>query len=460
MIAITAAELAKIVGGKLFGDGSALITEAPVFDSRSAKQGSLFLALVGENTDGHNFVQDAFSRGATAALSTREIEGNCIVVRDVLEALSALAHHVREKLTDLTVIGITGSTGKTTAKDLLASLLTASAPTVSTMASFNNEIGLPITLLQCTPETKFCILEMGARHPGDIAALCAIARPTIGVVLKVGTAHVGEFGSVEKIAETKSELIQSLGKDGIAILGTYDSFTPAMARKHLGRVITFGEGAQDDVRAADIEIREGRPHFDLVTPAGRDAVGMRLVGEHQVANALAAAAVGTALGISIESIAGALSTAELKSKWRMEIHELEDLLLINDSYNANPESMAAALRSLALFAQERGGQSWAFLGAMHELGSDSAREHGRIGVLAEELGIDHLVCVNAPTYGEAIQGNSQMTLHYCASRDEALELASQLTEGDVLLVKASRSEGLEILAEALEDFWVKNRSEG
>jgi UDP-N-acetylmuramoyl-tripeptide--D-alanyl-D-alanine ligase len=338
-------------------------------------------------------------------------------------------------------------------------MLTVSAPTVATQASFNNELGLPITLLQCTPETKYCILEMGARHKGDISALCEIANPSIGVVLKVGSAHVGEFGSVENIAETKGELIESLGKDGVAILGTYDSFTPAMAAKHPGKIITFGEIESADVRAADVEIREGRPHFDLVTPAGRDAVGMRLVGAHQISNALAAAAVGTALNIPIESITSALSTAELKSKWRMEIHELPDFLLINDAYNANPESMAAALRSLSLFAQERGGESWAFLGAMHELGTKGNEEHRKLGLLAQELGIDHLVCVNAPSYGEAIQGNSQMALHYCASRQEAAALTAQISQGDVALVKASRSEGLELLAEEIEELWRKSRSE-
>ena len=222
-----------------------------------------------------------------------------------------------------------------------------------------------------------------------------------------------------------------------------------MASLHSGRTINFGVGCE--VRATDIEIREGRPHFDLVTPAGRDAVGMRIVGEHHIANALAAAAVGTALALPIELIASSLSTAENASKWRMEIHDLFGLLLINDSYNANPESMAAALRSLVLFAQERGGQSWAFLGKMHELGESSPSHHASIGTLAQEIGIDHLIAIAAPEYG-ASQG--QMVVHHYASIDECLSMTEHFSAGDVVLVKASRSEGFEVLAQKLESLWL------
>jgi UDP-N-acetylmuramoyl-tripeptide--D-alanyl-D-alanine ligase len=356
---------------------------------------------------------------------------------------------VRKRLTNLTVIGITGSQGKTSTKDLLSHMLSVAGPTVSPAGSFNNDLGLPITLLECDEKTKFCILEMGARHKGDIARLCSIAQPNIGVVLTVGTAHLGEFGSVEAIAETKSELIQTLMPEGIAVLGSYDKYTPAMASLHSGRIINFGNGCE--VRATDIEIREGRPHFDLVTPAGRDAVGMRIVGEHHIANALAVAAVGTALNLPIELIASSLSTAENSSKWRMEIHDLFGLLLINDSYNANPESMAAALRSLALFAQERGGQSWAFLGKMHELGESGPSHHAAIGTLAQEIGIDHLVAIAAPEYGVS-QG--QMNTHHYASIDECLSMTDHFSAGDVVLVKASRAEGFEVLAQKLESLWL------
>lgn len=453
MIALTLDQIAKIVGGKTYGDSSQVISSAPVFDSRSAVKGSLFLALVGQSTDGHDFVQDAKSHGATGFLTTKEVAGDGVVVSDVLIAVRTLAAYVRKQLPNMIVIGITGSSGKTTTKDLLSSILSSRASCVATKASFNNELGAPITLLECDAETKYCILEMGARHQGDIAALCDMAQPNVGVVLRVGTAHLGEFGSVEKIAQTKGELIQSLKPEAIAVLGTYDSHTKAMNKLHSGRVIYFGEGAQDDVRAADIELREARPHFDLVTPAGRDAVGMRLIGAHQISNALAAAAVCTALDIPIEVIASGLSTADLASKWRMQINDVEDLLIINDSYNANPESMIAALDSMALFAQERGGASWAFLGQMHELGTHSNALHASIATHAHELGVDHLVSVGTRAFAEGIPADSSTTLHYCQDIAQALSLVSHFAPGDVVLVKASRSEHFETLSQGIEESW-------
>ncbi len=459
MIALTLEQIAKIVGGKTYGDATALVTAAPVFDSRLAVKGSLFLALVGENSDGHNFVDDATAHGATGSMTTKEVMGNGVLVADVLLAVRALAAYVRKQLPNLIVIGITGSSGKTTTKDLLASVLSSRAKTVATKASFNNELGAPITLLECDADTKYCILEMGARHMGDIAALCEMARPNVGVVLRVGTAHLGEFGSVEKIAQTKGELIQTLGAEAIAVLGTYDPHTKAMKSLHAGKVIYFGEGAHDDVRAADIEMREARPHFDLVTPAGRDAVGMRLIGAHQVSNALAAAAVCTALEIPIEVIASGLSTADLASKWRMQISEVEDLLIINDSYNANPESMKVAMDSMALFAQERGGASWAFLGQMHELGAQSNELHASVGAHAHELGIDHLVTIGTRAFAEGIPAQSSTTLHYCEDISQALTLVSYLAPGDVVLVKASRSEHFETLSQGIEDSWKELRQE-
>jgi len=450
MITLTAGEIALLVGGELLCDRDLLISKAPVFDSRLATPGCFFLALKGENADGHEFAADAYRNGAMFSLTSKRIDGSCIVVKDVLEALSILAAFVRKRLDKLVVIGITGSQGKTSTKDLLTHMLGAVGPTVAPAGSFNNDLGLPITLLQCDDRTRFCILEMGARHLGDIARLCEIAKPNIGVVLTVGTAHIGEFGSREVIAQTKGELIASLDKDGIAILGTYDEFTPKMASLHQGQVILFGEKADIQVRAADVEMREGRPHFDLVTPAGRDAVGMRAVGAHQVANALAVAAVGTALALPLELIASSLSTAEISSKWRMELHESADLLIINDAYNANPESMSAAMRALVLFAQERGGSAWAFVGKMNELGQTQAPQCAAIGALAVELGIDHLVEINAPEYGEPV---GAMVIHQRPTIESALDLVDYFAPGDVVLVKASRSQGFEVLAESLERAW-------
>ena len=450
MITLTAGEIALLVGGELFCDRDLLVSKAPVFDSRQATPGCFFLALKGENADGHDFAADAYRSGAMFSLTSQRIDGPCIVVADVLEALSILAAFVRKRLDKLIVIGITGSQGKTSTKDLLTHMLGAVGPTVAPAGSFNNDLGLPITLLQCDDRTRFCILEMGARHMGDIARLCEIAKPNIGVVLTVGTAHIGEFGSREIIAQTKGELIASLDKDGIAILGTYDEFTPKMASLHQGEVIFFGEKGDSQVRAADIEMREGRPHFDLVAPAGRDAVGMRAVGAHQVSNALAVAAVGTALSLPLELIASSLSTAEISSKWRMELHECADLLIINDAYNANPESMSAAMRSLVLFAQERGGSSWAFVGKMNELGQTQAPQSAAIAALAVELGIDHLVEINAPEYGEP---GGAMVVHQRTTIESALDLVDYFAPGDVVLVKASRSQGFEVLAESLERAW-------
>ena len=450
MITLTAGEIALLVGGEVFCDKDLLVSKAPVFDSRLATPGCFFLALKGENADGHEFAADAYRNGSMFSLTSQRIDGPCIVVKDVLEALSILAAFVRKRLDKLIVIGITGSQGKTSTKDLLTHMLGAVGPTVAPAGSFNNDLGLPITLLECDDRTRFCILEMGARHMGDIARLCEIAKPNIGVVLTVGTAHIGEFGSREVIAQTKGELIASLDKDGIAILGTYDEFTPKMASLHQGQVILFGEKADIQVRAADVEMREGRPHFDLVTPAGRDAVGMRAVGAHQVANALAVAAVGTALALPLELIASSLSTAEISSKWRMELHESADLLIINDAYNANPESMSAAMRALVLFAQERGGSAWAFVGKMNELGQTQAPQSAAIGALAVELGIDHLVEINAPEYGEPV---GAMVIHQRPTIESALDLVEYFAPGDVVLVKASRSQGFEVLAESLERAW-------
>lgn len=450
MITLTAGEIALLVGGELLCDRDLLISKAPVFDSRLATPGCFFLALKGESADGHEFAADAYRNGAMFSLTSQRIDGPCIVVKDVLEALSTLASFIRKRLDKLVVIGITGSQGKTSTKDLLTHMLGAVGPTVAPAGSFNNDLGLPITLLECDDRTRFCILEMGARHLGDIARLCEIAKPNIGVVLTVGTAHIGEFGSREVIAQTKGELIASLDKDGVAILGTYDEFTPKMASLHEGQVIFFGEKADTQVRAADVEMREGRPHFDLVTPAGRDAVGMRAVGAHQVANALAVAAVGTALALPLELIASSLSTAEISSKWRMELHESADLLIINDAYNANPESMSAAMRALVLFAQERGGSAWAFVGKMNELGQTQAPQSAAIGALAVELGIDHLVEINAPEYGEPV---GAMVIHQRPTIESALDLVDYFAPGDVVLVKASRSQGFEVLAESLERAW-------
>jgi UDP-N-acetylmuramoyl-tripeptide--D-alanyl-D-alanine ligase len=452
MIDLLASEIAKIVNGTLQG-ADVKVTAPVVIDSRKAQPGSAFIAIVGEQVDGHDFVSDAFKSGAVLAITSRSVSGNHIVVPDVIIALSQLASHVRLQLPNLTVIGITGSQGKTTTKELLAAVLSSAGKTISPQGNLNNEIGVPLVLLSCERDTKFCIVEMGARHQGDIAHLCQIARPQIGVVLRVGSAHLGEFGSIAAIALTKSEMITSLSSDGIAILGDYDEYTPQMAKLHSGRVITFGENQECDIRATDVEVREGCAHFDLVTPEGRSAVGLRIAGLHQVSNALATAAVATVAGLSLDQIASGLSMAQSNAKWRMEIEEIGSLVLINDAYNASPEATAAALRTLALFAQERGGESWALLGKMHELGESSAQDHAAIGTLASELGIDHLVCIAADEYASALTAQDAISVHRYLNKLDAAEIAKNFNSGDVVLVKASRSEKLEELAEAVKALW-------
>lgn len=454
MITLSASKIAEIVDGQLHGDDVSIT--APAFlSSRECVAGSIFLAIEGENVDGHKYVSDAFAHGAVLALTSRQVDERCVVVENVTEAIGKLAKYVRSSLENLTVIGITGSQGKTTTKELLSSILATAGETISPSGNYNNELGVPITLLQCDEGTKFCIVEMGARHLGDIRKLAAIAKPEIGVVLRVAAAHLGEFGSIEKIAETKSEMISSLNPDGVAVLGQYDEFTPKMRNLHSGSVITFGEKVDSMIRATDIELRDGRAQFELVTPEGRSTVVLREYGLHQIPNALAAAAVASILGLSTEKIAGALSIAETRARWRMEVSELEDLTIINDSYNASPDSMVAALSTLAHLSQERGGESWAFIGIMRELGESSATAHAEIGRLASHIGIDHIVAINSPEYGEAIPSGSMTAMHLCKDKREALEIARHINRGDVVLCKASRSERLEELAEGIEASWLQ-----
>lgn len=449
MIQLSLGDIAEIVDGTLFNlNPEEKCTLHAVINSKDATKDTFFAAFQGDNVDGHQYVSEAIKLGAKFALVSKSVEVPHILVKDVLKALTNLAKYNRKKLSALTVIGITGSQGKTTTKDLLNHLLSVMGKTVAPEASLNNELGVPLLLLKCDERTKFCIVEMGARHTGDISYLAELANPNIGVVLNVGQAHIGEFGSRERIAEAKGELIAGLPDDGIAILGNYDSFTPKMAEGMGIKKVIFGESNNCDVRAADIEIREGRAHFDLVTGAGRAPVSLQLLGAHQIPNALAAASVAEVVGMGIDSIAASLSTADLRSKWRMELIQVAEVALINDSYNANPESMSAALRSLALLAQERGGVSWAFLGKMHELGASSSEQHEMIGKIASDIGIDHLVSVGVKEYLSQIS-EGDTTGHLVNNASEAMKFLEFVHPGDVILVKASRAENLNLLADEI-----------
>jgi UDP-N-acetylmuramoyl-tripeptide--D-alanyl-D-alanine ligase len=458
MIPLKSSEIARIVNGELHGSDCEVT--APAFlSSQECIEGSIFIALKGERVDGHDFIADAFNHGAVLAITSQQTAQRCIVVEDVSTALSLLATHVREKLSELHVVGITGSQGKTTTKELLFEILAAHGKTIATKGNNNNELGVPLTILRCDQTTQYCIVEMGARHVGDIAALSKIAKPNIGVVLRVAAAHIGEFGSLEKIALAKSEMISSLSLSSIAILGQYDPFTKAMSTLHQGATYTFGENSGSTVRASDIELREGRAHFDLVTPEGRSTVALRQYGLHQIPNALAAATVAHVLGLTTDQIATALSTAEMHAAMRMQVIELDDLTLINDAYNASPDSMAAALATLAHLSQERGGESWAFLGIMRELGESTTASHQEIGTLCSDLRIDHLVAVNAPEYAAGVSAGSETAVHLCSSREEAQALFSHFNRGDVILCKGSRSEKMEEIAVEIEKYWAAQLDE-
>ncbi|WP_093801272.1 UDP-N-acetylmuramoyl-tripeptide--D-alanyl-D-alanine ligase [Streptomyces sp. Wb2n-11] len=466
MIALSLAEIAGIVGGQSHDipDSALRVTGPVVIDSREVRPGSLFAAFAGERVDGHDFAARAVDAGAAAVLATRPVGVPAIVVDDVTEALGALARAVVERL-GTKVVALTGSAGKTSTKDLIAQLLEHKAPTVWTPGSLNNEIGLPLTALRATEETEHLVLEMGARGIGHIRYLTGLTPPRIGLVLNVGTAHIGEFGGREQIAEAKGEMVEALPpaeEGGVAVLNADDQLVRAMTSRTKARVVLFGEAADADVRAENVRLMEnGRPSFVLRTPTGCSDVTMRLYGEHHVSNALAAAAVAHELGMSVDEIATALSEAGTLSRWRMEVTERPDgVTVVNDAYNANPESMRAALRALAAMGQGR--RTWAVLGQMAELGDDSLAEHDAVGRLAVRLNVSKLVAVGGReaswlqlgAYNEGSWGEE--SVHVSDAQAAVDLLRSELRPGDVVLVKASRSVGLERVAQALLD----HRTEG
>ncbi|MFC5908360.1 UDP-N-acetylmuramoyl-tripeptide--D-alanyl-D-alanine ligase [Streptacidiphilus monticola] len=462
MIPLTLAEVAQATGGTLSDcpDPSVRVTGPVVYDSRQVEPGSLFTAVVGERVDGHDFAARAVTEGgAVGVLATRPVGVPAVIVTDVLEALAALAHEVTSRLTATTVVGLTGSVGKTSTKDLLAQVLGRHGGTVYTEGSFNNELGFPITALKVRQDTDFLVLEMGARGKGHIASLCAITPPRVGLVLNVGSAHVGEFGSREGTAQAKGELVESLPESGTAVLNADDPLVRGMAARTKAKVLYFGESEQADVRAADVVLdASGRPSFTLVTPAGSAPVALQLYGEHHVSNALAAAAVALACGMDTEAIASALSGAGSLSKWRMEVTDRPDgVTVINDAYNASPESMRAALRALVAIAGRgpEARRTWAVLGEMRELGHESVAEHDALGRFVVRLNISTLVAVGGTDaavmeLGARNEGSWGEESVQVPDADTAIELLrQQVRPGDVVLVKASRSVGLERVAQAL-----------
>ncbi|SEF51293.1 UDP-N-acetylmuramoyl-tripeptide--D-alanyl-D-alanine ligase [Thermomonospora echinospora] len=462
MIPLALTEIAQITGGEVAPGAGGVVAAGPVvIDSRAVTPGALFVALRGERADGRHFAAAAVAAGAAGVLAERPLDDPglpAVVVDDAVAALGGLARGVLARLPQVTVVGVTGSAGKTSTKDLIAQVLERHGPTVAAKGSFNNEIGHPLTVLRADSGTRHLVLEMGARGVGHIAYLCRIAPPRIGAVLNVGSAHIGEFGGREMIAKAKGELVEALPPDGAAVLNADDPLVRAMAARTDAEVVTFGRAADADVRAVDESLDDrGRARFTLVTPQGAVPVALRLHGSHAVGNALAAAAVALRAGMAPEAIAAALSQAGPVSRWRMEVEERPDgVTIVNDAYNANPESMRAALDAVAHMARAAGGEGRAFaaLGEMAELGARSVAEHEKIGQHVARSGFAGLVAVGAAA-APLLDGARQVGswTGECVQVDDVgaavTALSERLRPRDVVLVKGSRVAGMERVAQGL-----------
>lgn len=480
MIAFTAAEIADITDGRLQADPG-IVPESVTTDSRDVTPGALYVAKNGEHADGHAFLGQALVAGATLAIVEHDVDPidgvtvPCVVVTDAVLAMGALAAEAVRRIRvhrgaaglDFTVIGITGSAGKTTTKDLLAGILSATGSTVAPQGSYNGEVGVPLTIFRADNDTQFLVIEMGATGIGHIRYLGEMVQPDIGVVLCVGSAHAGEFGGVQNIAVAKGELVESLSTAGTAILNRDDQQVWAMASRTGARVLAFSAenspaadggptGDQRLVQALSVDTApDGTPRFDLVFPADSETypVASQLIGRHHVTNLLAAAAAAFAVGIPAAEIASSLSSQGPASRWRMERTERADgVTIINDAYNANPESMRAALRTLADLG--RGRRTWAVLGAMLELGEDSIREHTAVGTQVVRLNISRLLVVGRAArslYVSAVQeGSWGDECIFAETMDEAQEiLARELVAGDLVLFKSSNSVGLRLLGDRI-----------
>lgn len=482
MIELSAAEIAEITGGRLIGEaaGSPSVTVASATtDSREIQPGGLFIAKPGEQSDGHHYVAKAFEAGAVLALVEREVTDRNgrvfagIQVPDAVLAMGELAAEIVRRLRaegELTVVGITGSAGKTTTKDLLAGILARHGRTVAPIGSYNGEVGVPLTIFRADRGTRYLVVEMGATGIGHIDYLARMVQPDVGVVLGVGTAHAGEFGGVENIAQAKGELVEALAAGGTAVLNADDPRVLAMAARTQATRLYFTAApdfelpggapprrADSILRAANLSTSaEGHPGFELVLPDGSThRVDSGLIGGHHVANLLAASAAAYAAGIPGADIAAALTGQGPVSRWRMERTERADgVTVINDAYNANPESMRAALRTLAELGRDQDRRTWAVLGEMLELGEDSVLEHDALGRIAVRLNISRLVVVGAGAKAmhnaavlEGSWGNESV---YVDDADAAAALLEeQLQPGDLVLFKSSNGAGLRFLGDRI-----------
>lgn len=452
MIARSLSEIAGAVGGRLVGDDT--VAKAVSTDSRSVEPGDLFVALRGERADGHDFVPAALARGAAAAVVHRtDVDGTVIRVADTGRALLDLAADERRRLPDIRVIGVTGANGKTSTKDLAAAVMSTRFRTHASPGSFNNEIGLPMTLLGVQPATEVLVAEMGARRRGDVALLCEVARPDVVVVTNMGVAHMEIFGSWDAIVRAGAEPIEGLGSDGVAILNEDDPVVRAYRGRTRARVVTFGVDSAADVRAVEVSLDdEGRASFALEVDGDRERVELAVAGEHMVPNALAAAACGVQLGLSAAECAAALKGARIAA-WRMETFTTRDgVVVLNDAYNANPESMAAGLKTARRIA--RRGRLAVVLGHMAELGPIALEEHEKVGELVVRIGVDRLITVGEPARAIARaairEGQMPDDVVSCGDVVEAArDVRSWARSGDVVLLKGSRVVGLERAAEEL-----------
>jgi UDP-N-acetylmuramoyl-tripeptide--D-alanyl-D-alanine ligase len=468
VIAMTLREIADVVSGTVHDGADDIAVTAPAFvDSRKATAGGLFAALPGERVDGHDYVRAAMAGGAAAVLAQRPVGAPAVVVEDGVHALGLLARHLIARRAALpgpgmTLIGITGSVGKTTTKNLVAHMLAQRGGTVATPGNYNNEIGLPLTVTLIDGDTRYLVLEMGARGIGHINYLTGIAPPNIGVVTNIGTAHLGEFGGFAATTQGKGELVEALPaggsgtEAGLAVLNADDARVLSMRPRTRADVLLYGLAPEAEIRASDVSLdARGRARFTLHTPEGTAPAGLLLTGEHQVPNALAAAAVVHRLGFTAQQIADGLGTAEQTSGGRLAITERPDgITIVNDAYNASPDSTRAALKVLVTLAGER--RKIAVLGAMLGLGDEAETEHRAIGALTAVLGVDELITVGGLIGAEEAlwiaDGAAKAGTHvrHTADNTEARALLEQeLRDGDVVLLKASQPTGLQPLGEEL-----------
>ncbi|HEX4818287.1 MAG TPA: UDP-N-acetylmuramoyl-tripeptide--D-alanyl-D-alanine ligase [Nonomuraea sp.] len=464
MIPLPLARIAEITSGALSGmaDPRAVVRGPVVIDSRAAEPGSLFAAFRGARVDGHDYAVQAIRAGAVAVLATRPVEAPAVIVPDAAVALAELAAAQVAALPEATVIGVTGSAGKTTTKDLLARLTGRIGPTIAPVGSYNNELGHPLTVLRADAATRFMVLELAARNLGHIKDLARIAPPRIGVVLNVGTAHIGVFGGKEAIAKAKGELVEALPRSGVAVLNADDPYVREMASRTDARVTYFGHGEDAAIRAEGVVVDDrGRASFTLRTPSGAAPVSLRLHGAHAVQNALAAAAAGYELGLPVVTIAEELSQATARSRWRMEVTERADgVTVVNDAYNASLDSMRAAFETFAVLGKGR--RRFAVIAAMRDMGDDAPELNAEAGRLAGGAGLAGVIVVGpdaepvlegahsaARAADDPPGGGVTPIVHVPDAEAAAATLGGWLRPGDAVLIKGPRAMGLERTAELL-----------